>query len=78
MNIHNIISELWGDRTAKPEANSVSDLGAFIFHDILMIIWFSKLLFIHTTELAIHASVKNSLGLSAVNLRGNIWGKKYW
>lgn len=53
MNIHNIISELWGHRIAKPEANSLSDLGAFIFHDIFMIIWFSKLLFIHTTELGL-------------------------
>lgn len=66
MNMHNIISELWGDRIAKPEANSVSDLAAFIFHEIFMIIWFSKLLFIHTAELAIHASVKNSIGLSAM------------
>lgn len=50
MNIHNTIAELWGDRIAKPEANSVSDLEAFFFHDIFMIIWFSKLLFIHTGE----------------------------
>lgn len=55
-----------GHRIAKPEANSVSDLEAFFFHDIFMIIWFSKLLFIHTAEVAIHASVKNSLGFSAV------------
>lgn len=66
MNIHNIISELWGDRIAKPGDNSVSNLGAFFVHDIFMTVWFSKLLFIHTTELAIHASVKNSLGFSAV------------
>lgn len=34
INIHSITSELWGNGIAKPEANSVSDLGALIFHDI--------------------------------------------
>lgn len=77
INIHNITSELWGVRIAKPEGNSVSDLGALIFCDIFMIIWFSKLLFIHTVELAIHASVKKLFRfICCVNLRGNLSAKK--
>lgn len=77
INIHSITSELWGNGIAKPEANSVSDLGALIFHDIFMIIWFSKLLFIHPAELAIHASVKKLFRfICCVNLRGNLSAKK--